>query len=146
MESMLIKLKKLYYKLYYSFKYPESRCYSENRKLDVLLVYLKEIGIKSVINEYYYFTMIFNDDTKLKFWNANRWGCWMFSGELSLMNGKMLKWDKSQPSYEVLCQYKDYVISIEPKNKKDKKEKPDNDYSEYLPLKVLRKLKLKKLK
>jgi hypothetical protein len=109
-------------------------------KLDILLIYLEEVGIKSVEYKRGYFgcTITFNDGTTYSFWNENKWFAWMVSGEITFSNGKKLEWKDRMPSSEVLYKYRRYIRKI----KKD----PDSDYTEYLPLKLLRKMKLKKLK
>ena len=137
-------MRKFFKEWYYFFKYAGTKSYSTYVKLDVLLIYLNEIKIKSISSSYSNYTITFNDDTILVFWNGNRWYAWMSHGSLCLKNGKKLEWDQAMPSYEVLYHYMVYIKSIEPKE--EKKEKPNNDYSEFLPLKTLRKLKLKKLK
>lgn len=130
--------------IYYFLKYPGTRLYEKYKKLDVLLIYLKEVGIKSTNIGYGYCIVIFNDDTQLKIWNENRWFAWMSQGSLTLKNGKNFEWNTCMPSYEVLYHYMRHMKSIEPEEKKIVK--PSDDYSEYLPLKIVRKLKLKKLK
>ena len=130
--------------IYYYLKYPGTRLYARSKKLDVLLIYFNEIGIKSTKVDYGYYLIIFNDDTQLKMWNENRWFAWMSSGSLTLKNGKNFEWNTCMPSYETLYHYMRYIKSIEPKEEKILKH--SEDYSEYLPLRVVRKLKLKKLK
>ena len=82
-------------------------------------------------------TITFNDGTIYSFWDDNKWFAWMSYGEIKFSNGKELKWDEKMPSSEVLYKYSRYIRKI--------KNKPDSDYTEYLPLKLLRKMKLKKL-
>ena len=101
--------------------------------LDVLLVYLEEVGVKSKIqNEPYHASVIFNDGTIVTFWNANKWYAWMSSGTIKFSNGKELRWSSQVPSYEVLYKFKMLFEN-------------DSDYSEYLSTKLARKIKLKKL-
>ena len=97
----MISFKSLYYHLRYG-----RRNHKTYQILDVLKIYLEEIGIKSVSSNLFYCTIIFNDDTNLEFWNGNRWYAWMMSGSIEFSNGKKLKWSYKMPSNEVLFKYK----------------------------------------
>ena len=116
--------------------------YSTNYKLDVLLVYLNEVGIRTIdLNDSYYNTIIFNDNTKMKFWNANRWYAWMSQGEIVFSNGKTLTWNAVMPSSEVLYKFKKIIVAQGKIKKVD-----DSNFTDLLPVKVIRKRKLDKLK
>ena len=86
-------------------------------------------------------SILFKDDSTIHFWNANRWYAWMDQGTMKFSNGKELTWYHNTPSYETLYKYKKIV-------KKFDKQKMIEHYNidEYLPIKVLRKRKLKNLK
>ena len=141
-------LKSIYYFFRYGFK-----GYRTWHMLDVLQIYLENVGIKSIsvdsletsFNRFYY-TIIFNDSTYLKFWNGGRWWFWMTSGTIEFSNGKILTWDardNKMPSYEVLFKFKKVIKEYEKGNAPIKKQKNySDDYSEYLPLKLARKIKL----
>lgn len=143
MEAIL-KIKKVLKSIYYMFLNFSPRNYRTYNKLDVLLIYLNEIGIKeySEDKDGYNATITFNDETTYYYWNENRWYAWMRKGEINFSNGKVLEWNDKMPSNEVIYKYrkalKKYRIKLRNNN--------DNDYSEYLPLKLLRKTKLNKLK
>jgi hypothetical protein len=138
---------KFFKEIYYYFLYGQflGKGYSRMIKLDILLVYLEEIGVKSILKKklfgLYGMEIIFNDNTKFKFRYSEdksiRWYGFMGYGKIEFSNGKELKWDYNMPSYEILYKYKRIIN----KNIKD-----TDDYTEYLPLRLLRKLKLKKLK
>jgi len=118
-------------------EYGVMRLYSEDNRINVLLVYLKEVGVAtSDDSDYYYFYVTFKDGTKLKCWNANKWECWMSIGEVDFSNGEKFRWDCRSPSYETLVAFKNLFNSCD----------YNSDYNRFLPLKVQRRLKLKKLK
>lgn len=127
-----------YYFLYGSFI---GRINERYGKLDVLKIYLKEIGIKSIsqLNDHYYdyYYIIFNDDSKLYISYTNKFS-FMRYGKMIFSNDKELKWEYKMPSYEVLYLYNKAI-------RKYKKEL-ECDYFEYLPITLQRKLKLKNLK
>ena len=129
--------------IYYFIRYGSiMKNYNTNYKLNVLLVYLEEIGIRKVdLSDGYYCAVIFNDNTKMRFWNVNRWYAWMSQGEIIFSNGKTLTWNATMPSSEVLYKFKK-IIKAQGKIKKI----VDSEYSELLPVKVIRKRKLDKLK
>lgn len=127
-------------RIYYFWRY---FCFLKNhppsKKLDILIIYLKEVGIRTIEHkkEFYGYTITFNDGTIFKFWDNNRWYSWMSLGEIKFSNGKKIEWSGTMPYSEVLYKYRKIII---------KNEKISDDYTEYLPLKMLRKMKLKKLK
>jgi hypothetical protein len=132
--------KKIYYFIIFHFRYALIRNYSTNRQLYILLIYLESVGIKSIHlqrNDARYF-IIFNDNTTLEFWNNNRWYAWMSEGKIKFSNGKILSWSSEMPSPEVLIKYIRIIRALE-------KKKQNEDFEQYLPIKVLRKNKLKKL-
>jgi hypothetical protein len=120
------------------------RLYDLNRLLDVLLIYLKEVGIRTIDSGEFECIIVFNDNTKLKFWNVNRWYAWMRKGEVNFSNGENLKWDDKMPSREVVFHFMRAVRKYEKQEKKQKK--IDESYEKYLPIKIVRKIKLKNLK
>lgn len=129
--------------IYYYIKYGSVKNYDVKHELDVLLIYLNEIGIKSISlsgifdDEDYYYTIVFNDNTTIKFWNVNRWYAWMSICEINFSNGKKLKWDAMMPSYEVLYNFKKIIKAHEKVIKKENK-----GYDIFLPIKLIRKKKL----
>ena len=130
------KLKNIFfYFLYGSFIIK----YKTSNKLDILLIYLNDIGIKSYkIDSSYFSTITYNDGTTFKFCNENRWYAWMRFGKINFSNGKELTWNGIMPNYEVLFKYKKII------NKLNKKSE-NIDFNEYLPKQLLRKRKLQKL-
>lgn len=134
------KIRSIYYFIMYGSLMKNYEVYY---KLDILLVYLKEVGIKTIIisNDKYRGTIIFNDNTKFSFWNANRWYAWMSSGEIIFSNGKTLNWDMKMPKSEVLYKFKKVIKAYEKISKIT-----DNAYSDLLPIKVQRKRKLNRIK
>ena len=136
-----IKRKKELLKLKYKSYYNSDRLYKEYKMLDVLIVYLEEVGIKSYTKSYsmYRSKIIFNDNTELIFWDSDTKMSTMSSGSISFSNGESLIWDNKSPSYEVL--YK-FSIAIKKINEYDEYD----DFSKYLPIKLQRKVKLKNLK
>lgn len=114
-------MKKNLRNIYYYLKYGSIlKNYNTNYKLDVLLVYLNEIGIRSIdLSNTYTCVIVFND----------------FS------NGKTLTWNCLMPSSEILYRFKK-IIKAQEKVKKV----VDSNFTELLPIKILRKRKLDKIK
>jgi len=135
------KLKENRLKSSYKRGYNSDRMYPEYKMLDILIIYLEEVGIKSYekTSELYYSKIIFNDGTEYSFWNDDTQSAWMTSGKINFSNGEKLSWSYKCPTYEVLYKYKIALTQLE-------KKKEDEDYSKYLPIKILRKIKLDKLK
>jgi hypothetical protein len=137
-----IKRKNAQLKKKYKRSYGYNRLYIEYKILDVLIVYLEEVGVKYYDKDYSIYTskITFNDNTIFTFFNDGiPKSSFMSNGSISFSNGENLKWERKSPSYEVL--YK-YMIEI----KKLEETKDDEDFSKYLPIQLQRKLKLKKLK
>lgn len=137
-----MKFKKLE-NLKYKFLYGDSTLYQRYEIFDILIIYLNDIGIKSLKNdEEYYSTIIFNDNTEFIFWRKNEHSAWMSYGTINFSNGEKLKWSSKSPSYKVLYLFKKALEEYQYTN--------DNfnikNYSKYLPLKYIRKEKLKRLK
>ena len=133
-------------KIFYRLVYPEKRLYKLYSKLDILNIYIKKVGIKSIDTKVFNCVIIFNDNTKLTFWNFNRWYSFMSKGTIEFSNGKILNWEQCQPSYEVLYNYKKIVKASE-NNKHIRSTKPNLGALpvEYLPINLIRKSKLKKI-
>ena len=140
-------MKTFFKEIYYYFLYGQmlGRGYSGMNKLNILLIYLEEVGIKSIsrlnnIYSIYDIEIIFNDNSKFVFRCSNdkslKWFGFMRSGKLEFSNGKILKLNSNMPSYEVLYKYKKIL---------NEKIKESDDYTEYLPIRLLRKMKLKKI-
>jgi hypothetical protein len=68
----------------------------------------------------------------------------MSQGSINFSNGKFLSWDGSMPRYEVLYKFRK-AIRKELKKSSMKDEKKEEDFIQYLPLKYIRKRKLKKI-
>lgn len=113
--------------------------YPEDKRIDVFLIYLKEVGVLTSDDKSnpYYFFITFKDGTKLKAWNSNKWDCWMSYGVAEFSNGEKFEWEQKSPSYETLIAFKNLF---------NKSEDIDDDYTKFLPLKVKRRMKLKKIK
>jgi len=118
-----------------------TRNYNTEIRLDVLSIYLDEIGIKSIhyTRNDYEIVMEFNDGTILKGWNENKWYAWLSSGEINFSNGKLIRWSKKMPNVELALRLKKIVKNFD-------NQKYDNfDHTQYLPKSLIRKLKLEKL-
>ena len=118
-----------------------TRNYNTEIRLDVLSIYLDEIGIKSIhyTRNDYEIVMEFNDGTILKGWNENKWYAWLSSGEINFSNGKLIRWSKKMPNVELALRLKKIVKNFD-------NQKYDNfDHTQYLPKSLIRKLKLQKL-
>lgn len=125
--------------IWYYFRYGSlTKLYKSDPILDILLIYLKEVGIKNYTCDSYHTLITFNDGTKLNYWNVNKWYAWMSEGVVNFSNGKSYRWNHSMPSNKVLFYFKKYTREIE-------KQKMKLDYSEFLPIKILRKIKLQKI-
>lgn len=137
-------MKEFLKEIYYYFLYGQlfGRGYDGMKKLNILLIYLEDVGIKSIskLNGHYDLEIIFNDNSRFECRCSEsrsiRWYSFMRYGKIEFSNGKILIWDSNMPSYEILYKYKKIII--------EKMEDTD-DYTEYLPTRVLRKLKLKKI-
>ena len=141
MNSSLHEVCKFYYCISWGM-----RNYSTYRELDVLLIYLNNIEILSVDTNSFECQIMFEDNSKLIFWNESRWYAWMSSGSMSFSNGKILKWNGKMPSYEVLNKYRNVIKKYEREKKRStKKISTIMDFSQYLPAKLIRKEKLKNI-
>lgn len=115
------------YKTYGQVLYPQESI------LSVLTIYLEEIGVRTFDYDSHYMNIIFKDGTQAQIWNANRWECWMSSGDVQFSNGERLHWGSKMPPIETLYKYRKYVENYE------------NDITKYLPISYQRKKKLDKL-
>lgn len=138
--KILLIIKKCCYNFYYYISWG-TRSYEHSKKLDILLIYLENIKITTIILDKYYCTIKFEDNSNLRFWNENRWYAWMSQGDMYFSNGKIMSWNGESPSYEILHKYKKIILEQERINKSS-----DLDFQDCLPIKYIRKLKLKKLK
>ena len=78
--------------IFYSILYFSYKIYKTHNTLNsVLLIYLEKIGIKDININPHEFTIVFNDNTKLYYWNSNRWYAWMSEGNINFSNGEILK-------------------------------------------------------
>lgn len=140
-------MRKFFKNLYYYFLTIE-RLYKKCETLDVLIIYLDNFKIKSVniMPKQARCVIVLSDNTQIDFWyntdETSRYDSTMSDGTIRFSNGKTFTWTSSQPSYEVLYKIKK-ILKLE---KTEKPEKIKSSYEEYLPLKLLRKEKLKKLK
>ena len=156
---------KFFINIFYSILYFSEALYKADPRLDILLIYLKEVGIKSISEDNSNFTIIFNDDTALTSWKLEnrqyrkhlmyhqlRWFSFMSSGVINFSNGKRLNWNERMPSGEVRYKFKRVILKYENEEKrkadllKKNIEIESFNYEEYLPTKISRRLKLKKLK
>lgn len=125
--------------LYYWLLNPNIRIYKIDYRLNILLIYLKDIGIENVsyqehsLSIFKYFIIKFKDGTILKFEDRTIYMC---TGNIKFSNGKEIIWNFRQPSNEVMFKIKKII----------KNHNKNFNYSEYLPLKTQRKIKLKNLK
>lgn len=121
----------------YGLLYGSHKLYETSNDLDILLIYLKEYDVKNIKIEYYNFIITFNDGTEAKIWNSNKYYAWMSEGVIIFSNGKKFTWSRTMPRFEVLYKFKKLIKNYN---------KTHNDMEQFLPLKLQRKLKLKKLK
>jgi len=135
-KEYFLKLKKKNANLKYKRLYDSHRNYEEYPFLDILIIYLEEVGIASYEENFATSKIVFKDNTELFFWDANKYYAWMSSGVINFSNGKSVKWSEKMPSYEVLYKYKRAVLDFG----------AQTNYNEFLPIKIQRKLKLEKLK
>mgnify|MGYP001768446028 CR=1 FL=1 len=65
---------KIFKSIFYTILYGHSRLYPNYYKLEVLLFYLENIGIKTIKGSGDEFNdiIIFNDGTEYTYWNSNR--------------------------------------------------------------------------
>ena len=140
----MIKFKKIFKKIvrpfelfYYNISWG-MRLNRLDKNLDILLIYLKSVKIELIQLNEYNCIIKFTDNSELTFWTANRWYGFMNSGQMNFSNGKSISWSSKSPSYEVLHEYKKLIKKHEKSTKVD--------FYEYLPIKLLRKEKLKKIK
>jgi hypothetical protein len=132
---MFEKLKENRLKSKYRKLYGVNVAYPEHKILDILIVYLEEVGISTYDIGDFNSKITFKDNTVFSFWDSNKWYAWMSSGTIHFSNGKILTWSSKCPSYEVLYKFKVEIDNFCVKS-----------YNDYLPIKVSRKLKLNKLK
>ena len=152
-KKIIDNIVKPFKRLYYNYSWG-LRLYEESKKLDILLIYLDNVKITSIEYLNYDYKITFDDNSILTFWNSNRWYAWMVIGNMVFSNGKKIEWRYETPSYEVLYKYRKLILNQEEINKKEevkeikkeKKFKKIEDFYEYLPIKLLRKEKLKKIK
>lgn len=140
LNKILRPLKLLYYNVNCSM-----RVYSIDKKLNILIIYLENVKISSIVSSTYYYDITFEDGSILNFWNENRWHVWMSTGTMTFSNGRIMKWDAKMPSYEVLYKYKKMILKYE-QSKKVKKVELIEDFYDCLPIKLIRKEKLKRIK
>jgi len=87
-------MNKLLKKIYYGFLWHNHIKYDYYPLLDILLVYLENVKISSINVDNYYATILFYDNSILKFLicddnihftvkDYNRWYIWMSKGEMS---------------------------------------------------------------
>jgi len=120
--------------------------YDSTHKLDVLLIFLNDIGIKKISTNTPRYDIIieFNDGTIMKGWNVNRWYAWLSQGELKCSNGEYLSWYSERPRHEIIYKYKKIVKKWEKEQKKCKSEY--SDFNKYLPKAYVKRMeRLKKL-
>jgi len=143
---ILNKLFRPFKLIYYNYSF-DTRCYPIDKKLNILLIYLENVEIVSIELFTFQCKITFVDNSELTFWNANRWYGWMSSGKMIFSNGKIMEWRSKCPSYETLYKYRKLIKNYE-KPKTVEKESNDivGDFTDCLPIKILRKEKLKKIK
>ena len=133
------------FKNFYYFLYTPMKLYDTYHALDILVVYLENVKIINIEIIIGNCVITFSDNSVLTFWNS-RWNAWMAYGTMKFSNGRIMKWYKKQPSCEVYYKYKKLILNHE----KSKNHEIDNveieDFSDCLPIKLLRKQKLKNIK
>jgi len=133
-------------KLYYHFLWHGKLAYKCYDVLDILNAYLDIVKISSIKTDKYYIDITFSDGSTLNLWNDDRYTKWMYRGEMEFSNGRKMKWSEKSPSYEILCKYKKVVLKYEKDELKRKKESENMKYFDCIPVKYLRREKLKKFK
>lgn len=116
-------------------------------KLDIILIYMNNIGIKSItlVENEHWIDVEFNDGTILHGWNANRWYAWLSQGNIKFSNGQSMKWYDYRPSHEIIYKLRKIVMKYEKELKRQRYEE-DTDFSKYLPKGYAKRMeRLKKL-
>lgn len=144
-------MKKFLNNFYYGMLNGWSANYNASPKLNVLLFYLENIGIKSItfptnlFGSSYYVDIEFKDGTRLHAWNVNRWYNWMNCGNVKFSNVEKLEWENCRPSHEILYKYHQVIKKYE-KELKRQRYQEDSDFSKYLPKGYAKRMeRLKKL-
>jgi hypothetical protein len=110
-------LRKIYYYIIFHFGYALIRNDDTEPDLDILLVYLNDVGIRSFSMDSHWCTLTFKDNTVFKFWNSNKWYAWMSQGTIHFSNGKKISWSSGMPSNEVLVKYSKVITFLEKRQK-----------------------------
>ena len=141
-------LKIIYYRVLW-FSIPTYKYYD---LLDILLIYLKNVKISSISKTDYKCNIIFLDGSVLTFNNTSKSG-WMSEGTMIFSNKKKLTWYDKSPSYEILYRYRKLILKYKKDEDKRKYEQSKtqheiekNNLIDCLPIKYLRKQKLKTIK
>jgi hypothetical protein len=119
--------------------------YDALETLDVIHLYLDNVGIKSIddTKSSYMITIEFNDGTIFNGWNTNRWYAWLSQGVIDFSNGEQLVWYSKRPRYKVIYRLKTIVKNWE---KEKKRNSPELDFTKYLPTGYTKRMeRLKKL-
>jgi len=139
--------------IYYRVLWFSSSRYKYYDLLDILLIYLKNVKISSISKTDYKCNIIFLDGSVLTFNNTTIKSCWMSEGTMIFSNKKKLTWYDKSPSYEILYEYRKLILKYEKdENKrlcelsKTQHEIEKNNLIDCLPIKYLRKEKLKTIK
>jgi len=141
-------------KLKYFFLWFHSRKYKYYDVLNILAIYLDYVNISKISSDpsSAYCNVIFSDGSRLEFGNNNssssdsRWKTWMCRGTMKFSNGKILEWRDKSPSYETLYKYKKLILKNERIVKNERKQMEKIKYDDCIPVKYMRKQKLKSIK
>jgi len=134
-------LKSIYYRILW-FKLRSHKCYDA---LDILTIYLKNVEISKITLDRSNYKIFFLDGSRLKFSNCDRWPGWMSNGDMTFHNGKIMSWYDKSPSYETLFKFKNFILNYEKKEAKRILYEEKIKFDDCLPIKLLRKEKLKKI-
>ena len=87
----------------YRILYSKLSLYPVNRDLDILFIYLNDIGIRNINADGEFDIIIeFNDNTAIDSWNSNRWYAFLSRGQIKFSNGETLTWNQSMPNIKIL--------------------------------------------
>lgn len=93
--------------MYYRLKTALLFNYDVDTALDKALKDGVKSGLKSVTSyDSYYTTAVFNNGTRLTYWNANKYYAWIKSGGFEFPNGEKYHFDNARPTAKTMYMMK----------------------------------------
>jgi hypothetical protein len=93
--------------IYYRLKTSITFNYNVDPVLDSALKVCIKSGLKSINSVNSYFTnVVFNNGTKLQYWNENKYHAWMNEGVFEFPNGERYHFDDSRPTAKTMYKMK----------------------------------------